>query len=312
MSWFSIRPLQSQMVLKISPTASGVVVCWRIRRKASWFSAGVGVFHPEQAIGLEVLAQARGLDRRQAVVHVVQQVGVGAHRRAHRVEQPGRMGQVLVRGPVVLGRQRRVGRLVEQRAATDTVDLLQPGHAALRADRLVAQRLVAQHLVDRLLEVAPVGVAVDQHARAAGAAEQLVQRQPGGLGLQVPQRGVDRRDRAHRHRPAPPVRAAVQVLPDVFDLVRVAADQARDHMVGEVARDGQLAAVERGVAEAREALVGLDLQRHEVAAGATDDDACVGDLHRDNPCTCTGIRSWVKHASLTATGSPACRPRPRD
>ncbi|KAG1244646.1 hypothetical protein G6F65_021686 [Rhizopus arrhizus] len=32
---------QSQMELKISPTASGVVVCWRIRRNASWFSAGV-------------------------------------------------------------------------------------------------------------------------------------------------------------------------------------------------------------------------------------------------------------------------------
>jgi hypothetical protein len=34
-SWFSIRFLQSRMLLKISPTANGVVVCWRISLKAS-------------------------------------------------------------------------------------------------------------------------------------------------------------------------------------------------------------------------------------------------------------------------------------
>jgi hypothetical protein len=37
----SIKALQSHTVLNTSPTASGVVVCWRIRRKASGFSAGV-------------------------------------------------------------------------------------------------------------------------------------------------------------------------------------------------------------------------------------------------------------------------------
>lgn len=34
--------LQSQMLLKISPTAKGVVVCCLMSLKASWFSAGVG------------------------------------------------------------------------------------------------------------------------------------------------------------------------------------------------------------------------------------------------------------------------------
>jgi len=42
---------------------------------------------------------------------------------------------------------------------------------------------------------------------------------------------------------------------------------------------GQLAAVQGGVADAGQALVGLDLQRDEVAAGAADDDLGVGDLH---------------------------------
>ena len=38
---------------------------------------GHRVLQPEQVVGLEVLAEARGLDRRQAVVHVVEQVDVG-------------------------------------------------------------------------------------------------------------------------------------------------------------------------------------------------------------------------------------------
>mgnify|MGYP006976406742 CR=1 FL=1 len=47
-----------------------------------------GVFHPEQVIGLQRLAQPRRLDRRQPVVHVVQQVRLVADGAAHRV-QPG-------------------------------------------------------------------------------------------------------------------------------------------------------------------------------------------------------------------------------
>ena len=40
------------MLLKISPTASGEVVCWRIRRKLAWFSAGA--LHPGDQPGLGV------------------------------------------------------------------------------------------------------------------------------------------------------------------------------------------------------------------------------------------------------------------
>jgi hypothetical protein len=238
-----------------------------------------GVLDPEQAIGLQVLAQAPGLDRREPVVHVVQQVDVVAHSRAHGVEQLGRVAQVLGRVPIVLGRQAGLGGLVLHAAAAHAVDLLQARHAALRADRLVAHGLVAQHLVHRGLDVAAVGMAVDHHVLAAGAAQQLVQRHAGGLGLQVPQRGVHRGDGAHGHRPAPPVGAAVQVVPDVLDLVRVAPDQAGDDMVGEVAGHRQLAAVERRVAQAGEALVGLDLEGDEIAAWAADDDLGAGDLH---------------------------------
>ena len=53
---------------------------------------------------------------------------------------------------------------------------------------------------------------------------------------------------------------------------------SRHDVLAQVRGDGQLAAVERGVADAGHALVGDDLQRHEVAARAGHDDPGVGDL----------------------------------
>ena len=52
----------------------------------------------------------------------------------------------------------------------------------------------------------------------------------------------------------------------------------------QVGDDGQLAAVEGGVADAGDAVVGGQLQRDEVAARAGDDDPCLGELrHRQRP-----------------------------
>jgi hypothetical protein len=105
-------------------------------------------------------------------------------------------------------------------------------------------------LVDRVLDRRAVGVAVDHDAGAAGAAQQLVERQAGDLGLDVPQRHVDGGDGRHRHRPSAPVGALVEELPDVLDLVGVAADQAGDHVLPQIGDDRQLAPVQGGVADA--------------------------------------------------------------
>ena len=86
-------------------------------------------------------------------------------------------------------------------------------------------------------------------------------------------------DGAHGHRAAAPIGAAIEILPDVLDLLRIAADEAGDDVVGKVRGDGQLAAVEGGIAEAGEALVGLDLQGDEVAARTGDDDLGGTDFH---------------------------------
>jgi hypothetical protein len=121
-------------------------------------------------------------------------------------------------------------------------------------------------------------VAVDHRAVAAGAAEELVDGQPGRLPLEIPQRHVDGGDGRHRDRPAPPIGAAVEELPDVLDPVRIAADQAGDDMVLEIGGDGHLAPVQRRVADARQPVLRLDLQRHEIAPGRADDDTGGADL----------------------------------
>ena len=63
-----------------------------------------------------------------------------------------------------------------------------------------------------------------------------------------------------------------------FDLVRVAPDQAGDHMVLKVAHHRQLTPVHGGVADTREAFIGFDLPGHDIAAGAADADFSAGDF----------------------------------
>jgi len=64
-----------------------------------------------------------------------------------------------------------------------------------------------------------------------------------------------------------PVRAAVEILPDVFALEWIAPDQAGDKVVVKVRGHGEFPAVQRGVAEAVDALVCRDFQRNEISPG---------------------------------------------
>ena len=122
---------------------------------------------------------------------------------------------------------------------------------------------------------------VYQHALAAAAAEQVVDRRVQRLALDVPKGDVHRGDGGHRDGSAPPVGAAIQVLPDVFYLRGIAADEAGDDVLGKIAGDGELAAVERRVAESVKTFVRLDLERDEVAVGRADDEACVRNFHSE-------------------------------
>ena len=160
----------------------------------------------------------------------------------------------------------------------DAVRLLDAGHAALRADRLVSLRDVFADLGAALVDVLAVRMAVDEHAFARAPAEQLVQRRLAHLAEDVPQRDVDRGDRRHRHRAAAPVRAAIEELPDVLDAPRVAADQIRHQVVLEVRGDREFAAVQCCVADTGNTRARDDFQRDEVARRAGDDDFRGDDL----------------------------------
>jgi hypothetical protein len=213
------------------------------------------------------------------VVAIVQQVMIEAVGLAQFLEQLGHVVQRLARVPARDRGQGGIGRFVEELAAADAVGILDAGHAGLRADRLVAHVDIVADRLDRLGDVAAVGVAIDHHAIAAAPAEELIERHPGHLGLDVPQRHVDRRDGAHGDRAAPPVGAAIEVLPDVLDPARVHADEAGDHVILEIGDDRLLAPVERGIADAVDALIGLDLERDEVATRTGRDHARAEDLH---------------------------------
>ena len=53
----------------------------------------------------------------------------------------------------------------------------------------------------------------------------------------------------HRHGTASPVRAAIEILPRVFNPTRVAADQARDHVILQIRDDRELATVQGRIAD---------------------------------------------------------------
>ncbi len=235
-----------------------------------------GVFHPEQLVGLQRPAHLRGFQRRQAVMRVVQEVVVKAELFAQFFEQLRDIVQVFLRRPNGLGRQRAFGRFVEALVLGNAIGLFDAGHAGLGADRLIALVDIAGDLVKRVGDVVTVRVAIDHDLFARLAAQQIVKRHAGHLGLDVPQGDVDGSDGAHGHRSATPVGAAIEILPDIFDAAGVAADQHRDDVLFQIGDHRQFAAVQGAVADTVDALIGHDLERNEVAPRTGDDDLGAG------------------------------------
>src|SRR3546814_7772308 len=85
----------------------------------------------------------------------------------------------LFRRPDLFLGQALAGRLVKKLAPGDAISRLQSGHARLGPHCLVAELEIMGDGVDGFRHVAPVGVAVDQDARPAAPAQELIERQPG-------------------------------------------------------------------------------------------------------------------------------------
>ena len=158
---------------------------------------------------------------------------------------------------------------------------LQSGNRHLGANHLEAAFHGVPHAVFDLGKVIAARVRVGERSHTRAPAQQLIDRHAGALALDVPQRHVDAGERRHLHRAAPPVRPAIEVLPDILDGFRVAPDQQRRNVLFQVRRHGKFTPVERGVAHSvKPRLAGHDLHQHVVAARAGDDDAHVGNLQR--------------------------------
>ena len=85
--------------------------------EASWCSAGVGSSIQNSRYGSSAAPEPAGLDRRQPVVDVVQQVEAEAERVADLLHHPRREVEIRLGRPLLLGRQRGVGRLVDASAS---------------------------------------------------------------------------------------------------------------------------------------------------------------------------------------------------
>ena len=240
-------------------------------------------------------------------MHVVEQLHVPPDRLANRGEQARHPAQVRTLVERLEHGEVDLGRLVEEVAATDAVRGQQSGKARLHAHGLVPGGDVAGGGLDRRFDRRPVGVPVHGDAVAGPAAEQVVHGRVEALALDVPEGHVDGADRRHRHRSAPPVRPLVEEVPDVLDPLRVEADEQRQHVVVEVADHGQLPAVQRRVADAAHAVVGLDHDGDEVAPGARDDGSSRCDLH---PSVVPQRLSVPDISAPRGPSGPASRPPP--
>ena len=189
------------------------------------------IFEPEEVIGLEALSEARGFDGSEAVVNVVEQVKIVAEFQAQRFEQFGNMKEIFFGRPDIFRRQTFLGGLVVHLVAGDSVGRGQTGDTRLRAHCEVAHLFILCDLVSSFFDVATVGVTIDQNSRPALAAKQVVDGSLQGFAFDVPEGHVDGGDGGHGDGAAAPVGSAVEILPDVFDLKRIAADEAGDQVV---------------------------------------------------------------------------------
>ena len=130
-----------------------------------------------------------------------------------------------------------------------------------------------------LLRAGEPAVRVARHGGATLAADQLPHGDAEGLALDIPERHIDSRERAHEHGTAAPVGVAVVVVPERLDVHRVLADEAVLEVVDGGA-ERRLLVLKRAFADAVQAFVGLHLHEHPVRAEAVDNNRLQrGDLH---------------------------------
>ena len=251
-----------------------------------------------RVIALQLLADLDRFRQGHALVDVVEQLHLFAQLQPDVLEELGEEAHVGSRLPHRGGTRGSIHLLLRRgAAAADPVG----GEARHRhLDAHVPETLLEGRaaLLLHLGKVAPARVVVAVGGLAHLAAQELVERHVGALGLDVPERLVHPAHGVEEHAAVPPVRADVRRLPDVLDLVRVPADQERPEVLLDRGVHHQRPLREGRAAQAvQPGLAGQHLHYHEPdLVGSGEDGLDVGDLQRRQAA---GLR---RHGGLTDAG----------
>ena len=172
------------------------------------------IFEEEEPVRLECFGQLNRIDRRDALVHVMQELDVLPEARAEVLEEPRNDPAIGTRIPV----------LALPKITVHTIGrLTRDSHLA--ADEPKATGCARTRLLLHLLEVSPCRVHIDGKRHPTAATEKLIERHPCTFPFDIPQRHVDTTERMVEHRTIPEVGTEVGRLPDVFDIIDAPADQ---------------------------------------------------------------------------------------
>ena len=161
-------PLE-RMVEQLALSQRNIGLCTQLPQPVTLFKRD-RILQEEQIEAFHFAGKLNRFDRLQTLVHVVTQLDIPTDPAADSVEQ--RQGFAHVTPAVEVNAVQCAGRRACRRPAVAAATVA----AALAANMGDALRPIFFDVVAQLVEIAAIGVAVDRHARAHLAAEQLIQR----------------------------------------------------------------------------------------------------------------------------------------
>src|SRR5436309_1623170 len=109
-------------------------------------------------------------------------------------------------------------------------------------------------------------MAINHHPGSHFSSKQVIDRSLKGFSFYIPERRVDCGDGRHGDWAASPIRASIEILPNIFRLKGIAPYERRNNVIGEVTGDRKLTTIKSSVTQTINAVIGVNLECHEVAA----------------------------------------------
>src|SRR3989454_10351005 len=216
-------------------------------------------------------------------MRVVKQMDVVAVAQAQRLEQFRGLKEILLRTPDILWAKAPYRRFIKHLVLGNAVSARQTRHTGLGSHSQITHLDKLADFVRGLRDVAAVSMAIHHDSSAALSAQEIVKRRVERLTFDVPECHIHGGNGAHGDRSFSPVGAAVEILPDIFGLKRVASNETRNQMVRQVTGDRKFAPVQSAISEPVDSFVGVDFESDEIPSGGTDKDFGVFDFHSVPP-----------------------------